>query len=56
MHTNAPNFILWIVAVGIAALGILAKFVVIPVISVYAFWVVVIAFVVLALATVLKGV
>jgi hypothetical protein len=55
MHTNAPKFIIWLVAVIIGALGILAKFVAIPFLTVYAFWIVVVAFVLLALATILRG-
>jgi len=55
MQTNAPKFVVWAVAVGIGAAGILGKFVVIPVLTVYSFWLVVIAFILLALATVLKG-
>ena len=55
MQTNAPKFGLWLVAVIIGAVGILAKFIVIPVVGVYSFWLVVIGFAILAVATVLKG-
>ena len=55
MKLNAPKKITWIIAVVIGVVGIIAKFVTIPLLSVYAFWLVVIAFVLLALATYLKG-
>ena len=55
MKLNAPKKNTWWVAVVIGAVGIVAKYVAIPFLSVYAFWLVVIAFVILALATYLKG-
>ena len=55
MQTNAPSFAVWVVAVVIGAVGLLAHFIVIPVASVYSFWFVAIGFVVLALANVIKG-
>ena len=55
MRTNAPKSTIWIVAVVIGVLGLLGKFVAIPFLTAYAFWLVLIAFVILALATVLKG-
>ena len=55
MKLSAPKKNTWIVAVVIGVVGIIAKFVAIPFLSVYAFWLVVIAFVLLALATYLKG-
>jgi hypothetical protein len=54
MQTNAPNFIVWAVAVVIGAVGLLAHFVAIPVASVNSFWFVAIGFVVLALANVVR--
>jgi hypothetical protein len=55
MKLNAPKKNTWLVAVVIGVVGIIAKFVAIPFISIYAFWLVVVAFVLLALATYLKG-
>ncbi len=55
MKLNAPKKNTWLVAVVIGVVGIIAKFVTIPFISIYAFWLVVVAFVLLALATYLKG-
>lgn len=55
MKLNAPKKVTWLVAVVLGVLGILAFFVTIPFVSAYAFWFVVVAFVLLALATYLKG-
>ncbi len=55
MKLNAPKKNAWIVAVFFGVLGIIAKFVAIPFLSVYAFWLLVVAFILLALATYLKG-
>ncbi len=55
MQTNAPKFIVWLIAVIIGGLGILAKFIILPVASVYSFWFVVVGFVILAVANILKG-
>ena len=55
MRLSAPKKNTWWVAIVIGVVGIVAKFVAIPFLSVYAFWLVVIAFVILALATYLKG-
>lgn len=55
MQTNAPKFVTWVVAVVIGCLGILGYFVAIPFVSVYAFWFVVVGFVIVALGSVIKG-
>lgn len=55
MQTNAPKFIVWLIAVILGVLGILGAFIAIPVVSAYSFWLVTVGFVVLALAAVLKG-
>lgn len=55
MKLNAPKKNTWLVAVVIGVIGIIAKFVAIPFLSIYAFWLVVVAFVLLVLATYLKG-
>lgn len=55
MKLSAPKQITWIVALIIGLLGILATFVTIPVLTGYAFWLVVVAFVILVLSTALGG-
>lgn len=55
MKLNAPKKVTWIVAVVVGALGFLGTLVSIPVVSGLAFWLVFGAFVLLALATYLKG-
>jgi hypothetical protein len=55
MKLNAPKTITWWIAVILGVVGIIGSFVAIPFISVYAFWLVAIAFVLLALATALSG-
>jgi hypothetical protein len=55
MKLNAPKTITWWIAVVLGVVGIIGSFVAIPFISVYAFWLVAIAFVLLALATALSG-
>ena len=56
MKLNAPTQLVWIISVIVGVLGILGTFITIPIVSVYAFWFVAVGFVVLALATFLKGV
>jgi hypothetical protein len=55
MKLSSPKVITWWIAVIVGVVGILATFVTIPVLSGFAFWLVVIAFVLLALATALEG-
>jgi hypothetical protein len=55
MKLNAPKKITWLISLIIGALGIVAHLVAIPVLSVYAFWLVVVGFVLLVLGTFLKG-
>ncbi|MCJ7567364.1 MAG: hypothetical protein MUO58_07475 [Anaerolineales bacterium] len=54
MKLSAPRKVTWWVALIIGVVGILANFVTIPFLSGYAFWLVVIGFVLLVLATYLK--
>jgi heme/copper-type cytochrome/quinol oxidase subunit 1 len=54
MKLNQPKNATWIIAVIAGVLGIIANFVSIPGISQYSFWLVVIGFVLLALATYFK--
>jgi heme/copper-type cytochrome/quinol oxidase subunit 1 len=55
MRLSAPKQVTWWIALVIGVLGILANLVAIPVLSGFAFWLVVVAFVLLILATFLEG-
>ncbi len=55
MRLSAPKKFTWSLAVIIGILGILGKFIAIPYLSVYACWLLLIAFVILALASYVKG-
>lgn len=55
MRLNAPKKITWLIAVIVGVVGILAQLLPIAILAPYAFWLVAGAFVLLALATYLKG-
>ena len=55
MKLSAPKNITWIIAVVLGVLGLIGTFVKIPVVSGAAFWVVFIAFAILAVATFIDG-
>jgi len=55
MQLSAPKQITWWIAVVVGVLGILATLVTIPVLSGFAFWLVVIGFLLLAVATAIEG-
>ncbi|NPA31704.1 MAG: hypothetical protein GXO37_06890 [Chloroflexi bacterium] len=55
MQLNAPQKLTWWIAVILGVLGILAHFVALPVLSGLSFWLVTLAFLLLALATYYKG-
>jgi len=55
MRLSAPKQVTWWIALVVGVLGILAYLVTIPVLSGFAFWLVVVAFVLLLLATFLVG-
>ena len=55
MRLNAPTQNFWWISVVLAVVAVVAQFVVIPFVSVYAFWIVCVGFAVLCLSTVLKG-
>jgi len=55
MDLNAPKVITWWIAVVLAVIGLIAQLVAIPVLSGLAFWIVLVAAVLLILATLLKG-
>jgi len=55
MQLNAPKQITWLIALALVVIGIIAQLVTIPVLSGLAFWIVVIAAVLLLLATYLPN-
>ncbi|MGQ9842203.1 MAG: hypothetical protein ACUVRK_01445 [Spirochaetota bacterium] len=55
MRTNAPRSVVWLISVIIGCLGIIGNFGALPVIRAYSWWLVTIGFVILAVATVVKG-
>ena len=55
MKPRAPKSITWWIALIIGVVGVVAHLVTIPFLSGYAFWLEVVAFVLLILATALKG-
>jgi hypothetical protein len=55
MRTSAPKKTTWWIAVIVGGLGILATLITIPTLSGIAFWLVAFGFVLLAIATVTKG-
>jgi len=52
---NAPNQIVWIIALILGVLGVLGALVDIPIATDYSFWFVVIGWLLLIIATVAKG-
>ncbi len=55
MTLNAPSQTMFIVAVVIAVVALLGAIVSIPFVSAYAFWILIVAFIVLAAAVMMKG-
>jgi hypothetical protein len=55
MTLNAPKQIVFIIAVVLAVLALLGYFVAIPFVSTYAFWILLIGFIVLAGGVMMKG-
>jgi len=57
VKTQAPKSIIWLISVILAALGILLylRIITIPVLAPYDFWLVAVAFILLALGNILKG-
>jgi len=55
MKLNAPQKLTWWIALIVGVVGIVAHLVTIPLLSGASFWLVVIGFVLLVLATALKG-
>jgi hypothetical protein len=55
MQFSAPKSITWWIALLLGVIGIIATFVTIPVLSGIAFWLVVIAWLLLLLAAIIEG-
>ncbi len=55
MKLNAPKKIVWIIAFILGVLGVLGTITTIPIVSEYAFWFVVIGWLLLVIATVAKN-
>lgn len=55
MRLNAPKKIVWLISLILAVISIVGKFVVIPIVTVYGFWIMGVAWLLLLLATYLKG-
>lgn len=55
MSLNAPSQTMFIVAVVIAVIALLGQIVAIPFVGAYAFWILIVAFIVLAAAVMMKG-
>jgi len=55
MNLSAPSQMMFIIAVVVAIIAILGYFISIPFISAYAFWILVLAFVILAGACLMRG-
>ena len=55
LSLNAPKQIVFIIAVVLAVLALLGALISLPVISAYAFWILLIGFVVLAAGVMMKG-
>ena len=56
IRLNAPTKNTFLISLVLAVLAMLGVFVFIPLVSVYAFWIAIIAYIVLAAGCVLKGV
>lgn len=55
MQLSAPKQLTFWIAVVVAVVGVLASLITIPVLSGLAFWLVVIAFIILAVANLMEG-
>jgi hypothetical protein len=56
MNLSAPTVAVFVISLILAVLAVLSTFVVIPLISPNAFWVAIIAYVVLAIGNLLEGI
>jgi hypothetical protein len=56
MNLSPPTTVVFVISLILAALAIIGKFVMIPVITEHGFWVAVIAYVILAIGNIFRGV
>jgi hypothetical protein len=56
MKLSAPKIITWVIALIIAIVGLFVYIVFVPGISIYAFWLMVVAVAILLIGTVFKGI
>ena len=56
MSLSAPKKLTWLIAVVLAVIGLLAQLITIPVLSNIAFWILLVAFIILVLGTALEGI
>jgi hypothetical protein len=56
MNLNAPTQVIFLISLVLAIVAVVGTLVVIPYVTAYAFWVAIIAYVVLAAGCVMKGV
>jgi hypothetical protein len=54
-NLSAPSQVIFLVSLALAIIAILGALVIIPVVTKYAFWIAILAYVVLALGTIMKG-
>ena len=54
MKLNAPSMVMFVVSLILAVLAVVALFVVIPYVTLYAFWFAVVAYVVLAVGCLMR--
>jgi hypothetical protein len=54
-NLSAPSQVIFLLSLALAIIAILGALVIIPVITKYAFWIAVLAYVVLALGVLMKG-
>ncbi|MEX0968990.1 MAG: hypothetical protein WD046_00945 [Paracoccaceae bacterium] len=55
MNLNAPNKMMFLISLVMVALAVISAFIVIPVVSAYAFWIAVGGYAVLAFASLFNG-
>jgi hypothetical protein len=54
-NLNAPSRVTFLISLALAIIALLGTLVVIPVVTQYAFWLAILAYVVLALGTIVRG-
>jgi hypothetical protein len=54
-NLNAPSRVTFLISLALAIIALLGTLVVIPVVTQYAFWLAILAYIVLALGTIVRG-